>query len=800
MKHFNTGLIRNFLTVGFRSITRYKQYSLINLLGLIIGLSSVFCIAIFIYGELTFDHHHENGEDIYRVNVFYFRPTSVTRYPLIPPAFAPAVKASYPEVKNISRVRYAYDVLMKHQHKSFYEERVFFAEPDFVKMFSHQTIKGDALKTLTEPNSVVITERIALKYFGAEEPIGQLIEYNEELSLIVGAVIQDVPENSHFSFDFLISFNSYQPGPGSLADLTSWRWLGFLTYIQLEENASIKALEEGMADLYISSRKTTSNNKLEINLQPLYDIYLKSGDISNPMGGLFKGNSYQNVMSLAIVALLTIVIAFFNYLNIVTALMRTRTKEMGIRKVFGTSKKLVVTQLVIETLILVVLAGVLSAGVLMVVHALGILQLSGYFWIFILLTIVAIIGLLFSLITGTYIGLVLSKHSVMSLINNRLSVTGKKYSFRHVVLFVQYLISASLVTISLIVIAQLKYFNEKELGYNAEGVLVAPFRGVNVDTKIEPLRNTLLQSPLVKAVSFGPAMDGSSSGSPLRLKEWPEDQTVQTAYFGVDFDYQKLMNLDLVAGRFFSEKIKSDSSVALMINEQLAEKLDVDNPIGQKVIFAGGQEYEIIGVYGDFHYQSLHHQIGPMALMISTRNPRNVLIRVNTSDVSASLQYASNSWSTLFPGNEYPFQYRFLDQQLADLYAGERSFSDLIGIFTGLAIFVALLGLYGLSSVTLHLNIKQISIRRVLGAKLLDIFKLVSQRFFAIAILASIISWPLVVYLMDQWLENFAYSIEVGYGFLIQMFVLVLLITLVTMVVQAMRVTNTNPSRILKDE
>ncbi len=800
MRSNTKGLVINFLKVGLRSLHRYRQYSLINLLGLVIGLSSVFCIALYVHGELEVDRHHVKGKDIYRVNVFYIRPNGETRYPLIPPAFAPAAMANFPQVKNAARVRYAYDVLMKSGEKAFYEDRVFFAEPSMMEMFTFHTIRGDVRQTLSAPNQIVLTESMAKKYFGDRDPLGQVIDYNEELSLVVGAVVEDLPQATHFPFDFLIAFQSYQPGPGSLADLTSWRWLGFLSYLELEEGASIKDMEEQMAAMYISNRTTTSNYEIFIDLQPLYDIYLKSGDLSNPMGGLFRINSYRNIISLTIVALLTIVIAFFNYLNIITALMRTRTKEIGVRKVFGTTKSWIVLQLMSETFLLILIAGTISLAIIFCSQLLGYLDLLSWQRGLGLLTLTIAMGLAFSLIAGLYLGLMFSRFSAMALLQNKMAARGAKFSFRHLVLFVQYMISASLVAISLIVVSQMQFFSQKELGYDTGGVLVAPFRGNNIQPKIGPLRHALMQHPSVSQVSFGPAMDGSSSGSPLRLQRWPEDQTIQTAYFGVDFHYTQLMDLELLQGRFFSKAIQQDSAGSIMINESLRERIGLENPVGEKVVFAGGQEYEIIGVYSDFHYQSLHHEIGPMALMISQIAHRNMLIRVDAQDVSGTLAVITSTWNTIFPSNEYPLQYQFLESQLANMYSGEQEFSSLIRVFTGLAIFVALLGLFGLSSITIHLKLKQISIRRVLGAKTMDILGLIGQRFFLLALLASLASWPVVEYLMNRWLENFAYGIEIHYGFLLQMFTLVATITLLTLIVQVRRVVVTNPSRILKEE
>ena len=795
-----TDLFTNYLKVGLRSINRYRSYTIINLLGLVIGLSSVASILIYIHGEISVDRHHEQGENIYRLNVKYTRPNRVTNYPIIPPAIAPVAKSDFPEIERIARVRYAYDVLIYDGQKSFYEEKVFFAEPDFLRMFDFKRVYGNPIKALETPNSLVMTKSTATKYFGNVDPTGRSVKYNDELSLNVAAVIEDPKDNTHFKFDFLVSFSTYKPGEGSLADLTSWRWLGFLTYVQLNEQSNVGLLQEKLTDMFVSNRPKNSSSEAELILQPLYDIYLNSLEIANPQGGLFRVNSYQNLVSLGIIASLIIIIAFFNYMNIVTALMRTRTKEMGIRKVFGTSKIKIMGQLMSETLVLMGISELFSLMILIGITQLEYFAGIEFASILLSLTVIVGLGLLFSVITGLYLGAVLSSYSAMKLLQNKLGVMTKRFSFRNLVLFTQYAISASLIAISLIVIAQIKHFSTRELGYEKEGVLTLPFRGSNIEEAIEPLRNELEKESIVQNVTFGPSMDGRTGGSPLRLREWPEDQTIQTAYIGIDFDFASFMNLELISGRFFDLQINSDSTTALMINETLAKELGLENPVGLNVIFAGGREYKVIGVFKDFHYQSLHHEIGPMGLMINFIETRNMMIRFRSDNIQTAIATIEESWNTVFPDNQYPFQYRFLDDQLTSMYQAEQDFAVLIQIFTGLAIFIALLGLYGLSSITIHLKLKQISIRRVLGARIADISKVVGIDFVLIALAASLVSWPLVHYLMDKWLSDFAYRIDLEISFLFQMLGLVLAITLTTLAYQLRRVVTTNPATILKDE
>ena len=326
--HNGMALFTNFLKVGLRSISRHSSYSMLNILGLTVGFAGVFGILIYLQQELSYDDFHENADDLYRVNLHFTRASGEIHYPIIPPAFGPELKANLPYVQNVARLRYAYPIIMRHEQTSFFEKKVFFAESAFLEMFSFPLTMGNPDEVLTAPNTAVITESMARKYFDTASPLGKVINYNNEIDLEVVGVMEDVPANSHFQFDFLISFETFKPGPGSLEPLTSWRWLGFLTYVQLQPGAEAEALQGMATELFMANNNSSNNRTVAVEIQPLKDIYLGSGGISNPQGGLFKINDPKNLRSLAIVAALIIIIAFFNYFNILAALMYTRTKEV----------------------------------------------------------------------------------------------------------------------------------------------------------------------------------------------------------------------------------------------------------------------------------------------------------------------------------------------------------------------------------------------------------------------------------------------------------------------------------------
>ncbi len=796
-------LLSNFVKVGFRSIHKHSQYSLINIFGLAVGFACVFGIVIYLNQELSFDKFNKNGANIYRTNLDMTRASGDIHYPIIPPAFGPEMKANFPEIKAVARLRYAYSTIMQSDQNSFFEDRVFFAEQPFLEMFSFPLVLGNPELALTRPNTVVVTERIAEKYFGTESPLGKIINYNNEIDLEVTGVLKNIPNNTHLEFDFLISFETYQPGVGSLATMTSWRWLGFLTYVHLNPETDLNDLTQKATELYLANSPSRVNRTLNVEFQPLYDIYLGSGDISNPQGGLFRTNDPDNLKSLAIIAGLIIVIAFFNYFNILTALMFTRTKEFGVRKILGSSKMRIVKQMLVETCIVVILSSLLSLLTIWIfsgANYLPSLTISAVTWVFILMLALCTS---FGLINGLYLGSRLASHGILSLLQNKLAGNTSKFSFKKLILSFQYGISAGLVMVSLIVVNQLQFFSQKDLGYDKEGILVAGFRGDDSDAieRRERLTNEIASNPNVKTISFGPSFDGSSSGSPLRPVEASEAESIQTDYFGVDYNFAEVINLEMLQGRFFDKGVASDSVNALLINETLAENLGCADPLNQRVIFAGGEEYKIIGVFKDFNYESLHHETGPMALQMWLGPPRSVLFKFNsTENENEAIRSIATNWEAAFPEGNFPFRYQMLEGQLDDLYSKEADFALLLKIFTALAIFVAILGIYGFSSVNAHLRIKQICIRRVLGAELAQISKLVGRDFLLISLISAVIASPIVYYIMNDWLSGFAYRIDISFGFFLIGIFIVTAVTVITLSIQVRKVMNQQPARILRSE
>ena len=519
------------------------------------------------------------------------------------------------------------------------------------------------------------------------------------------------------------------------------------------------------------------------------------------MGGMFATNDKSNLIGLSAIAALILFIAFFNYFNITSALLRTRTKEMGLRKIFGSSKGKSIVQMAVEALV-ILLFSILISGVLVFMisqskmHPSLQFQISGLFFV-----LAIVIMLLFTILAGALFGGYFIAISTVKLLKGRgIWSSERKFSFGKIILTAQFGISAGLIMVSLIMISQIKYFTEKELGLNTEDVLVAKFRGRQMSAWKKPFKDALGLIPEIQSVSFGPGIEGSFSSSPLSLPEWPKEQAIRTDFNGVDYEFNKVVNLDLVDGRFFSESISQDSSNSILINEKLAGMLALENPVGQKVIFVDGAEFEIIGIFRDFHYQSLHHEIGPMALRIWQFQPIKVMIRFESQSLGETIGKIEDTWKEVFQVTGIPFDYYLLDDQLELMYEHEREFASMLNALTVLAIFVALLGLYGLSSIHISIKMKQIGIRRVLGAELNQIAQIVGRKYLAPVLIGFLFSIPVVIVIMNKWLESFAYRIGFDFGTpLISLFA-VGLVTVCTLGIQVYRVMTINPARILRDE
>ncbi|MEP1097391.1 MAG: ABC transporter permease [Cyclobacteriaceae bacterium] len=798
-------LLNNFLKVSFRSIRKRWSYSIINLFGLVLGLSSVFGISIYVVQELSYDHFHKNGSEIYRVVNVFTRASGELRYPSAPPALAPAIGTSLPGIERVSRLRVTDDILIEYEGKQFFETEGFYADSSFLKMFSFSLEQGN-LNALDLPNSIVLTRSMGKKYFGEENPMGKILTFDNDRSLKVTGILDEIPQNSHINFNFLISFSTYVVPEGYLADLTSWGWLGFPTYFQTDKNANIEDLEASLVATYKELNASNANRDIEIVLQPLYDIYLKSGNLSNPHGGVFATNSIQTILSLVAIASLILFVASFNYLNITTASFQTRFKEMGLRQVIGSGKSKIIVQLITESFITVSLAGIMAlmvayAGLSFGFEEIATERLINFETIAVAITIIVALSLTLGMIIGLVAGASLVRAKMLELLKGKQKLQSSKGYLKHSMLFIQYLISAGLIMLSIVVGNQINYMSEKELGFEKEGIIVLSGLNDQIADSYERLSQKMRLNPEILSSSLAShAFEGHSSSSPMRRVEWADDQSFQSGYYQVGYEFLEVSGVKLKDGRFFSKTIASDSTNAIVLNETAAKAMDIASADGQKVRFAGGVDYEVIGIMEDFHFRSLHHDIGPLAFIMPFGNPGYIVVKYQTDDLPSVISQIESDWNEVNQGSAGALTVSFLNDMISSQYEKDYYFSSLIRFFTFLAILIACMGLWGLTSIAINLKIKQISIRKVLGAKPLDIALGIGRIFLLAALAGTIVSWPIVHILSTKWLSNFAYHINPDILIFIQSLLIIAAISGATLLSQFFRIDKTNPTDILHSE
>ncbi|MCB0490024.1 MAG: ABC transporter permease [Cyclobacteriaceae bacterium] len=797
---YNPSLATNFLKVAFRNIAKSRPHSYINLAGLAIGLASVIVISVYIFSELSFDRFHQDHEQIYRVVNKVMRSGTALNYPQGPPGLAPALTANFPELEHATRLRTADRPLIKNGDVTFYEDNAFYADSAFLRIFDFEILKGNRRTALNQPNTIVLTASTARKYFGNEDPIGKIVLLDGTRPLQVTAIAADVPHNSHLSFDVLISFQTYIVPEGYLETLDSWVWMGFITYAKTHEGVDIPALEQKISDQYKKGDARWADMNLTVDLQPLSDIYLGSTDLYNPRN-MFKGNSYTTLYSLLAVGVLIILIASFNYVNLSIAMAMSRFKEIAMRKVLGSTKGKLLVQFILESVLYTLIA--LVAAVVLVVAGVRLLpdDIGSQIYIednsiivygFVLFAFTCFIGM----ISGLFPALRLSSITSLELLRGTFKIKG--HGLRNVLIGFQFALSASLISISLVIGKQIEFFQSKDLGFVKEGVVSINISSEMLEGKSQTIINMINDQTGVSNVSLASHLMGEGfAGNPMYLPEQQPEEAIQIAYLQTDEKFLQTMGLELVAGRFFSKDIARDSSETIVLNETAVKTLGLTNPIGKRVVFVRGLEREIVGVVRDFHYGSLHEQIGSMAIIEPYGRVVNLAVRMEGDNVFNTLRSIESQWRENFP--DVPFEYQFQDELLQSLYQKETLFGNIIRFFSILATGIACLGLYSLAAISLAGKVKQISIRRVLGAPIQDILVLSAKNFVVLVVLACIISWPLVMYVMDKWLAGFAYHIDVNAYFFVATFITIMVITLVTLSYHLFKAITVNPAETLRD-
>lgn len=805
---------RNYVIIALRNIRKRKGFSLINIAGLAIGIASCLLILFFVQSELSYDRFHERAGRIYRVGFTFHVGTNQFDAALGPCPLAAAMVEEFPEVESAARIfarqSRGGDVFVRYGEKRYKEDKFLWADPELLDILTIPFIKGNPEGALAQPYSVVMTSETAVKYFGQEDPIGKMLELGDESLYMVNGVTESWPEHSHFHFDFLASFSSLPKSE----DLDFYDTAVF-TYILLRESASIDALESKLPEFSGKCMAPViekimavpyqdfleSGNFIGFMTQPLRDIHLRSkwGNELEPQG------SFNTVIIFSAIAVLILIVACINFINLTTARSTQRANEVGVRKVVGSSHAQLVRQFLSESIFLSFLSFLLA--LIFVELALPVFNnLVGkefssdhiLDWSFLMIMLVG--AILIGMAAGSYPAFLMASFRPVLVLKGKIQSTMRGKRFRDALVVFQFCASVVLLVGTAVIYTQLHYIRNKELGFDKEHVVVIQ-RAEKLGSQQLAFKDQLYQNPDVLSATFTDSLPQILLEAKVFQKEGEGSQENNTLItITADYDLLQTYGLKMIEGRYF-EKDRSTDSTAIVLNETAIKALDIEEPLEKRLVLVGlkRKPMDIIGIINDFHMESLHTKIGPTAVILVGKRPSVLLsVRVRPGDLPKTLGYLEEKWSEFT--NNQPFEYVFFDDQFDMLYKAEIQAGKVITAFACLAVFIACLGLLGLASFTASQRTKEIGIRKVLGATTTGILVLLNRNFVIRVLVANIIAWPLAYYAMNKWLQNFAYRIRINVWMFVASAVIALIIALFTVSYQTLRAARGNPVDSLRYE
>jgi putative ABC transport system permease protein len=806
-------MIRSYFRIAFRNLWRNKSFSAINISGLAIGIATCLLIMLFVTNELSYDRYNRKADRIVRVIVKGFIQGETLKEAFVMPPTAQTLKSDYPEVQEATRLRRAGAPRIIYGAKSLKEENVAYVDSNFFQVFTLPFLKGDPQTALVQPNGVVVSQTVAKKYFGDEDPLGKILNFSDwKTTCKVMGVMKDMPVNSHFHYGIFVSMAGLPESRG-----TSWMNSEFYTYLVLPAGYDYRKLEAKLptaVDKYMAPQLQQSmgmsladfrkkGNDVGLYLQPLTDIHLHS-DLNfelEPSGDI------RWVYIFGAIAFFMLAIAGINFVNLSTAGAARRAREVGIRKVLGSLKGELVRQFLMESIMITVIALVLSLTFVQLTLPLFnelagkslSLDLLSNPW---LLPGLILFGIFVGILAGSYPAFFLSSFNPVTVLKGKFAAGKKNAGLRSGLVVFQFFISVTLIVCTIVVYQQLSYIQHKELGYNKDQVMVLPETGL-LGKNAELFRSRLLQDPRVGNMSTSGYLPAGPSYNNTFIV-YPDDNTsqlVKTLRYYVDYQYIPTLGMHMVAGRNFSKEFGRDS-ISIILNETAARQLGWGmDALGHSITQSNNDgkpiAYRVIGIVKDFNFKSLHERISPLVMTLGD-NSGAIIVKVKTKEIAPLLTSIKHQWAELVPGE--PFSYSFMDDRFNDNYHIEQKIGSILAIFAGLTIFVACLGLFGLAMFTAQQRTKEIGIRKVIGASVTDLVGLLSRDFLKLVIIANLIAWPLAWFAMNKWLQDFAYHIEMSWWIFALAAVMTVLIALITVSFQAIKTALVNPVKSLKSE
>ncbi len=789
-------MLNSYLKLVLRNFLKNRIFSLINVAGLALGISSFTMILLFVEKEFSYDKFHRNPENVYRIVKDFVNNGARIPDATTPPGLTNALRDELPEIENITRFfpNGGRRNLLEYGDKRFYELNMLRVDTSFFHVFDFQFVKGSKEHPFQGVHSILLTETTARKYFGNENPLGKIIHtnINNNTDFLVSGILRDVPENSHFSFDILIPFES---GRDANRD---WNWYGFYTYARLKPNTDPKLFESNVQNIF---KKYQPNSTNEFYIQPLTDIHLKSR-LKLELG---ENGDITYVRILLVIGIFVLVIAAINYVNLVTVQSAKRAKEVGIRKVTGAFRHLLIRQFLLESILMVLIAAGLSIILTTLLLPLSKPLLGNDLSVFVaeshfIRTVLPACVLLVGLLAGLYPALYLSSFQPIKVLRGSFFSSVQGVSLRQGLVIFQFVISSMLIVGFLVIRQQIDYISNKNLGFDPENIVMVPNvvgmgnpEALAADfKKIHSVRSVARASGGI--LGFRNATNGVASKN--------RNNHITLNFIRADYDFIPTLNIELLAGRNFSDQFPSDSN-AIVINEEAVAQLGLQSPVvGQQLEWddqiGKAHDVTIVGVAKDFHFTSFHDEIKPFGFILEVNNGSTFFLKVQSQNISETLEDIKRSWTKHNP--DRPFDYSFQDEQMTKLHLSEERFKALFSGFTVLAIVIACLGLLGLVNALADSKTKEIGIRKILGSSVTGIIALLSKEFIKLVSIALIIAMPMAFFAANYWLEGFAYRISIGWEVFVLAGCATFIITVITISTKSVKTALSNPADSLRNE
>jgi len=803
-------MLNNYFKTTIRHLLKNKIYFFINMLGLAIGIACFVLISLYVYNELNYDRHHKKADRTYRQILKGNMGGSYLEAAVTGGPMGPILYKELPEVVEFTQIQEVRrSVLLTYLDRYFFEENIIYADSSFFRIFDFDFVQGDPETALIQPFSLVLSQKIARKFFGDENPVGKTIKWNNRENFLVTAVIKDSQGNTHLQKDIYASFSTLMADERSKSLVNDlFAFMTFNYVVVNDRDVDLKKLQQKVDTLvekHMGSGMRDFGGKFSVSLQPLSAIHLHS-HLLHEMG---RQGDISQVYIFSAIAFLILIIACINFINLSTARSAKRALEVGMRKVFGADRKRLIMQFISESILVSFISLIISMVFIEIVRpffndlagtSFGVDWFGNVKYLLFIIVLTGFVGLA----AGIYPAVFLSSFRPVKVFKSDFITFSGKAFFRNALVVFQFTISVFLIFGTLVIYQQLRFINKKDLGFNKEDLMIVPLRGAEMTSRYATIRAELLNIPGVDGVSASSSYLGNFG---QRQGYYPEGNSRKDAWMllnlQVDYNFTDVIGAKLLKGRNFSENIKADSNVVL-INEALAKEMGLEDPVGHFILQPTGEDestdrrFKIVGVVKDFSYASLHESVKPLLINNDPRNYRYLNIRLNAQNQQSTIALLGQKWDSMFP--EQPLNYFFVEEKYLELYTSDMKMGNLFFIFTILAIFIASLGLFGLVLYIIERRTREIGIKKVFGSTVSLIVLQMNLEFIKWVILASVIAWLIGWYFMDKWLQNFAFQSPIKWWFYAAASFLAIIIAAVTISWQAFKSARKNPIDALRYE